>query len=41
MGVPEKIGADDWKSQCNVPPSGGKLHLPIFSMDWASMIGHR
>jgi len=41
MGVPEKSGIDDGKSLCNLQPSGCKLHLPIFPMDWASMIGHR
>jgi len=46
LGVPEKTGIDDWTSRCNSPPSGGKLHHPIFSDglgidDRASMIGHR
>ena len=41
LGVPEKSGIDDWESRCILTLSGGKLHLPIFPMDWASMIGHR
>ena len=30
------VGTDEWKSRCNVPPSGGKLHLRRFPI-----YGHR
>jgi hypothetical protein len=36
---PKGSGIDDWKSLCNVPSAGCRLHLHIFPMDWASMIG--
>ena len=36
LGVPEKSGIDDWKSRCNLPPAGGKLHLLHFTMNGRS-----
>ena len=33
-------GTDHWKSRCNLPPAGGKLHLPHFPMHRILAIGH-
>ena len=32
----ENSGIDEWKSLCNLPPAGGKLHLPHFTMNGRS-----
>ena len=34
-------GTDEWKCRCNLPPAGGKLHLPHFPMHRVSAIGPR
>jgi len=46
-GRSEKSGIDEWKGRCHLPPSGGKLHIPHFTMNgrshltWAfRKIGH-
>ena len=42
LGVPENWGIDEWKSRCNWPPAGGKLHLENFTMNGRSRkFGHR
>ena len=35
-GRSEKSGIDEWKGRCDLPPSGGKLHLPHFTMNGRS-----
>ena len=35
------MGTDEWKCRCNLPPAGGKLHLPYFSMRRILAIRHR
>ena len=33
---PPASGVDEWKSRCNLPPGGGKLHLPRFTINGRS-----
>ena len=36
MAFPSNGRSDEWKGRCNLPPpSGGKLHLPHFTDEWA------
>ena len=32
-------GTDEWKCRCNLPPAGGKLHLPHFPMNGQGLNG--
>ena len=36
MAFPFNGRSDEWKSWCNLPPSGGKLQLPFFTMSGRS-----
>ena len=35
MAFPSNGRSDEWKGRRNLPPAGGKLHLPHFTDEWA------